>query len=53
MDDYADVSLAAYRRLVEHPSFGRFFRTVTPISDVETLHIGSRPSRRVQSDRNE
>ncbi|MGD9636974.1 MAG: phosphoenolpyruvate carboxylase, partial [Pirellulales bacterium] len=51
MDRFAGRSFDAYRQLVEHPAFGRFFRTVTPISDVESMHIGSRPSRRVQSDR--
>ncbi len=28
MDQFADVSFQAYRRLVEHPSFGQFFRRV-------------------------
>jgi len=51
MDAFTDRSFAAYRRLLEHPAFGRFFRTVTPIADIESMHIGSRPSRRVQSDR--
>jgi phosphoenolpyruvate carboxylase len=51
MDGFADTSFRAYRRLVEHPSFGQFFRRVTPITDVESLQIASRPSRRVASDR--
>ena len=51
MDRFAESSFAAYRRLVEHPSFGRFFRAVTPIADIEGLQIASRPSRRVASDR--
>jgi phosphoenolpyruvate carboxylase len=51
MDRFTHSSFVAYRRLVEHPAFGQFFRTVTPISDIESMHIGSRPSRRVQSDR--
>jgi phosphoenolpyruvate carboxylase len=51
MDHFSHTSFAAYRRLVDHPSFGHFFRRVTPIGDVESMHIGSRPSRRVQSDR--
>ncbi len=51
MDAFNESSFTAYRRLVDHPSFGKFFRTVTPIADVESMHIGSRPSRRVESDR--
>jgi phosphoenolpyruvate carboxylase len=51
MDGFTDRSFAAYRRLVEHPAFPRFFRAVTPIADVESMDIGSRPSRRVESDR--
>ncbi len=51
LDDFTTTSLAAYRRLVEHPSFGKFFREVTPIADIEGLQIASRPSRRVATDR--
>jgi phosphoenolpyruvate carboxylase len=51
MDSFADRSFTAYRQLVDHPSFGQFFRAVTPIGDIESMDIGSRPSRRVQSDR--
>ena len=51
MNRFAESSFTAYRTLVEHPSFGRFFRVVTPIADIESLDIGSRPSRRVSSDR--
>jgi phosphoenolpyruvate carboxylase len=42
----AERSLACYRRLVEHAGFVEFFRLVTPISEIEQLPIGSRPSRR-------
>jgi phosphoenolpyruvate carboxylase len=51
MDEYASASFVAYRALVEHEAFSRFFRIVTPIGDIESLHIGSRPSRRLASDR--
>jgi len=51
MDGFAETSFAAYRRLIEHASFGRFFREVTPITDIEGLQIASRPARRVSSDR--
>ncbi|MCA9127383.1 MAG: phosphoenolpyruvate carboxylase [Planctomycetales bacterium] len=36
----------AYRHLVERQGFVQFFRSATPISEVEQLPIGSRPSRR-------
>ena len=46
MDQIADDSLATYRALLESPDFIRFFRSATPISEIEQLPIGSRPSRR-------
>jgi phosphoenolpyruvate carboxylase len=46
MDGLAETSLASYRRLLEQPGFVEFFRRVTPISEIEQLPIGSRPSRR-------
>ncbi len=51
LDSMAKSSFVAYRALVDHPSFSRSFRTVTPIADIESLHIGSRPARRVASER--
>ena len=51
MDESAAVSYQAYRRLVDHPAFGEFFRRATPITDIESLHIASRPARRAASDR--
>lgn len=46
MDEVAKVSLAKYRELLEQPGFVQFFRSVTPIAEIEQLPIGSRPSRR-------
>ena len=46
MQSLATKSRAEYRKLVEHPRFVEFFRTVTPLSEIEQLPIGSRPSRR-------
>lgn len=46
MNEVAETSLAKYRELLEQPSFVEFFRSVTPISEIEQLPIGSRPSRR-------
>ncbi len=41
-------SFQHYRKLVEHPAFLHFFENATPISEIETLPIGSRPARRGQ-----
>lgn len=46
MRELSDDSFRVYRDLLEQPDFVEFFRTVTPISDIEQLPIGSRPSRR-------
>ncbi len=46
MNEMAKISLKKYRELLEQPSFVPFFRSVTPISEIEQLPIGSRPSRR-------
>jgi phosphoenolpyruvate carboxylase len=46
MEQISEASVAAYRELIEQPDFVEFFRRVTPISEIEQLPIGSRPSRR-------
>jgi phosphoenolpyruvate carboxylase len=46
MKQLARRSRIAYRDLVDHEGFVDFFRLVTPISEIEQLPIGSRPSRR-------
>jgi phosphoenolpyruvate carboxylase len=46
MDRLGAESLAAYRRFVDHPAFGEFYRAATPINAIERLPIGSRPSKR-------
>jgi phosphoenolpyruvate carboxylase len=46
LEKMADASQQAYRRLVDRPGFVEFFRRATPISEIEQLPIGSRPSRR-------
>lgn len=48
MDQLSNESFAKYRQLVEHPGFLHYFATATPISEIETLPIGSRPARRGQ-----
>lgn len=45
-------SFAAYRHLVyETPGFVPLFRAITPIREISTLNIGSRPASRTASDR--
>jgi phosphoenolpyruvate carboxylase len=46
MERMSAEALRKYRELVEQPGFVDFFRTVTPIAEIEQLPIGSRPSRR-------
>jgi phosphoenolpyruvate carboxylase len=46
MQQLAEQSFVAYRKLVEQPNFVDFFRRATPVSEIEQLPIGSRPSRR-------
>lgn len=50
MQRMADAAFASYRELVTHPQFTRFFRTATPIGQIEALPIGSRPSKRKKGD---
>ena len=46
MNRLSDASLKKYRSLIEHPDFLTYFDLATPISEIETLPIGSRPARR-------
>jgi phosphoenolpyruvate carboxylase len=46
VDRISSESYAYYRRFVEQPGFLQYFREATPISEIENLPIGSRPSRR-------
>jgi phosphoenolpyruvate carboxylase len=46
------ASFAEYRNLVyETPGFVPLFRAITPIREISTLNIGSRPASRTKSDR--
>ncbi|MEI9904158.1 MAG: phosphoenolpyruvate carboxylase [Asticcacaulis sp.] len=50
MDAVCDASFEAYRGLVyDDPHFLEFFRTVTPITEISDLKIGSRPASRTAS----
>jgi phosphoenolpyruvate carboxylase len=44
----AQVGYRAYRDLLEDPAFPAYFRYATPIDVIESLPIGSRPSRRAE-----
>ena len=51
MDLLADASHRAYRSLVhDDPDFSGFFRSVTPVSEISRLNVGSRPASRSASD---
>ncbi|MBD3275605.1 MAG: phosphoenolpyruvate carboxylase, partial [Candidatus Marinimicrobia bacterium] len=45
-EELSEKALSAYRELVDHESFIQYFRQASPISEIEALPIGSRPSRR-------
>lgn len=50
MDKLCKASFEAYRALVyDDPHFLDFFRSVTPISEISDLKIGSRPASRTKS----
>jgi phosphoenolpyruvate carboxylase len=43
LDELAATSRNAYSSLVDEPGFVEFFRLVTPIDEIATLRLGSRP----------
>ncbi len=52
MERLSQLAFKAYRGLVyETPGFTQYFRQATPISEISTLNIGSRPASRTKSDR--
>ncbi len=51
MDQLSQRAFTAYRALVyDTPAFRQFFRAMTPIAEIATLKIGSRPPSRSSSD---
>jgi phosphoenolpyruvate carboxylase len=46
LDELAATSRDVYRALVEAPGFVDFFRLATPIDEIATLRLGSRPAAR-------
>src|SRR5438045_2534957 len=52
MDQLSSTAFRAYRSLVyDEPAFPLFFRQMTPIAEIATLNIGSRPASRTTSNR--
>ncbi len=52
MEHLSALAFRAYRDLVyETPGFSTYFRESTPLSEIATLNIGSRPSSRTASDK--
>jgi phosphoenolpyruvate carboxylase len=52
MEELSAYAYAAYRDLVyETPGFNRYFRESTPIGEIASLNLGSRPASRTKSDR--
>ncbi len=51
VSELAEHAFMAYRELVEHKDFLPYFHGATPIDELSSLKIGSRPARRKQSDR--
>jgi len=49
--DLSEIAYRSYRGLVEHPQFVTFFRSITPIGEIASLNVGSRPASRKPSDR--
>ncbi len=57
MNELAELALQTYRGLIDGTAVGRpgefvtFFREITPIGEIASLNVGSRPASRKQSDR--
>jgi phosphoenolpyruvate carboxylase len=46
MEALSGAAFAAYRGLVEHPAFFRYYSAASPLEELALLNMGSRPARR-------
>ncbi len=52
MEELSDIAYGRYRELLDGPDdFVAFFQAITPISEISSLNVGSRPARRKDSNR--
>ncbi|GMB92881.1 phosphoenolpyruvate carboxylase [Helicobacter bizzozeronii] len=49
MQAISNISYQTYRELYTHPDFLDYFKAATPISFIQELNLGSRPSKRKES----
>ena len=50
MDLIADASLHSYRALIGDANLATYFTLTTPVDELASLHMGSRPARRTKAD---
>ncbi len=46
MEAIAGASMAAYRRLIDHPMLLSYYQVASPLEEISLLNLGSRPARR-------
>jgi len=46
MEAIAGASMAAYRRLIDHPMLLPYYQLASPLEEISLLNLGSRPARR-------
>jgi len=46
MEAISGASMAAYRKLVDHPMLLQYYQVASPLEEISLLNLGSRPARR-------